>query len=524
MIGRLPSRVIAYLVGLLLVGLATAARIAMTPWIDFRFPFLTFFIAVMAAAWYGGLGPGLTASALSILIANYYFIEPLHQLSTQKAGMLPLTVFAFEVAAVSYLAEQSKRKEADLVKSQEQLRLLSGELQSLNADLERRVAVRTNELQQSQVRLRALATELNLAEERERKRVATELHDHLAQMLVLGRLKIGQAKKIPLLNAQCEDLLDQTDEILSQSLSYTRTLVANLSPSVLYEFGLAAAIKWLAEQMQRYDLTVQVELPERPMILPEEQAVLVFQSVRELLMNSAKHSKSSQAKVLVEYQQETLRVVVRDYGVGFNVAAPAEPRSSPKFGLFSIRERMKALGGSFDLHSQSGEGTTAILELPIPRKVGQTTPELQPAMFQGKDGGQASLDVVGAYTQYVKVLLVDDHAMIRQGLRSVLETYSDIQVVGEACDGEEAITQVDRLGPSVVVMDINMPTMNGIEATAKIKTRHPDTVVIGLSVNASSDNQNAMRAAGAAVLLTKEAAVEQLYQSIQEAMRGLKKT
>jgi signal transduction histidine kinase/CheY-like chemotaxis protein len=510
----LSSRVTPYLLGLLFLSLATAARMVMMPWIDLRYPFLTFFIAVMGAAWYGGLGPGLVASVLSILIANYYFIEPLHLFAIEKAGTLPLTVFALEVAGVSYLAEQSKRKEADLEKSQMQLRLLSGDLQSLNANLEQRVAVRTSELQESQAHLRALSTELNLAEERERKRVATELHDHLAQLLVLGRLKLGQAKKIPSLNAESGELLRHIDDILTESLSYTRTLVANLSPSVLYEFGLPAAIKWLAEQMQRYDLTVKVQLSEQPPItLPEDQAVLVFQSVRELLMNSAKHAKSSEAKIVLECHQEALRVVVRDYGVGFNLAAAWEPRSS-KFGLFSIRERMRALGGSFTLHSQLGEGTTAILDLPIRRKEEIT-------ILRGVGDKQPS-EPLEADTEHrgLSVLLVDDHAMIRQGLRSVMETYSDIHVVGEACDGVEAVAQADRLCPSVVVMDINMPIMNGIEATAQIKARHPNMVVIGLSVNASSDNQNAMQAAGASMLLTKEAAVEQLYQSIQQAMRG----
>jgi DNA-binding NarL/FixJ family response regulator len=99
---------------------------------------------------------------------------------------------------------------------------------------------------------------------------------------------------------------------------------------------------------------------------------------------------------------------------------------------------------------------------------------------------------------------------------------TDICVVGEACDGVEAVAQVDRLSPSVVIMDVNMPQMNGIEATVKIKTRHPDMVIIGLSVNDSSENQNAMRVAGASVLLNKAAAVEQLHKSIQEAMRSLR--
>lgn len=397
---------------------------------------------------------------------------------------------------------------------------LEGDLIELNADLERRVAKRTHDLEQSQTLLRGLATKLNLAEQRERKRVATELHDHLAQMLVLGRLKLGEAKQSVLLDSECQALLGEADKALRDSLSYARTLVASLSPSVLYEFGLPTAIKWLADQMQQYNLTVILELPDGPPIsLPEDQAVLVFQSVRELLMNSAKHSQSSQARVILQYRQEALRVEVRDQGVGFDVAALTQAGLSPKFGLFSIRERMTALGGSFTIQSEDGHGTLAVLTLPMPREVPHPSPELEPAVQRRALIAQLASQAVQADTG-VQVLLVDDHAMIRQGLRSVLERYSDICVVGEACDGVEAIAQADRLCPSVVVMDINMPNMNGIDATSMIKTRHPEMVVIGLSVNASPENDHAMRGAGAVLLLTKEAAVEQLHACIREAMHG----
>lgn len=94
-----------------------------------------------------------------------------------------------------------------------------------------------------------------------------------------------------------------------------------------------------------------------------------------------------------------------------------------------------------------------------------------------------------------------------------------ISRIGEAQNGSEAVSLVKELRPQVVVMDINMPKMNGIEATARIKTQWPQTIVVGISVNAEDDNRMAMLRAGAARLLTKEQAVEQLHDAIVQEVR-----
>ncbi len=401
-----------------------------------------------------------------------------------------------------------------------------GRLQQWNVELEQAVNVKTAELLHSQARLRAMATELNLAEQRERKRLATELHDHLQQTLVLGKITVGQGKQLTAAVPACLDLMMKMDDIFSEALTYTRTLVAELSPPVLREHGLSAALKWLAEYMMKYHIAVTVTVPEKDDLkLPEDQAVLLFQSVRELLINSSKYAGTGEAQVILEQGEEMVRIEVRDHGAGFDVetAAAAGTSSggiSSKFGLFSIQERMTALGGSFDLRSSPGQGTTAALCLPFANS-GEWTVKCEEHIPRG--GGTAppsgySLPI--AHSTRIRVLLVDDHIMVRQGLRSVLDAYADVQLVGEAGNGEEAIRLVDRLRPAVVVMDVNMPMMDGIEATAQIKMRHPETVVIGISVNAAGENQEAMKRAGAAELMTKEAAVEQLYDVIQAACRN----
>jgi PAS domain S-box-containing protein len=413
------------------------------------------------------------------------------------------------------------------VLAREALRRSEERLREFASQLEQVVAERTLDLVQSQARLRALATELNLAEQRERKRLATELHDHLQQMLVLGKLKLGQGMRLPPAADRIVEIMKQTDDVLAEALQYTRTLVAELSPPVLHEHGLAAGLLWLGSQMKRHDLNVTVQVPETEMALPEDQAVLLFQSVRELLINASKHAQSSEARVVLASADHRLTIEVTDNGIGFDVTdatvalTEASPQAlSSKFGLFSIRERMKALGGTFDIRSDRGRGTAAVLSLPLPVQAEATKPtrKLEPSKESATMHQTPGAEYPHPSSARIRVLLVDDHAMVREGLRSVLESYTDVEIVGEASNGADALQMVEKLRPSLVVMDINMPAMNGIEATAHISRTYPEVLVIGLSVNATGTNVQAMLKAGAVLLLTKEAAVNELYRRMREVL------
>lgn len=414
----------------------------------------------------------------------------------------------------------SEQKVAVLFNDITQRKASQARLEEFAEELEQKVSERTSELVSSQQQLRALATQLNLAEQRERIRLAAELHDHLAQMLVLVRLRLGQAKAGPL--PYSVQMIKQAEDVVNESLAYTRNLVAELSPPVLHEFGLFTALRWLGDQMQRYQLavTVQIDAPEE-LKLPENQAVLVFQSVRELLLNAVKHAGSHQASVTAASDQGLLKILVADAGVGFDPVTLSSQRvaaMASKFGLFSIRQRMEALGGRLELHSKPGEGTRATLVLPIAHALEANPLSLAKVSTREKVSGLPTAK--GVKSGPYRVLVADDHAMVRQGLCLMLNACPDIEVIAEASNGQEAVELARRLKPSVVVIDINMPLMNGIDATAHIRAALPDTIVIGMSVNASADNQEAMRTAGASFLLPKEAAGDQLYGAIQSAMKG----
>jgi len=398
-------------------------------------------------------------------------------------------------------------------------------LRSIYSQLEQLVEERTRELLQAQERLRLLATELNLAEQRERKRLANELHDNLAQWLVICCLNLGRVQQIDL-SPKASQIVKETEEVLDKALEYSRTLMTELSPPVLQEHGLSAGLTWLGEQMKRHGLTVTVDIGTVAYpSLPDDCAVLLFQSVRELLMNVLKHAESKEVTVRLFESHLDLCIEVRDEGAGFDLAASSAsaPSMTSQFGLLSVRERMQALGGQFDLKSSPAAGTTATLLLPLKIANGPESKVLS-ARLSDKSALPSNSELITQHSKLhqqdakIRVLLVDDHAMVRQGLRAVLESYPDVEVVGEAGNGEEAVAQVERLQPTIVVMDINMPKMNGIKATSQITSRFPGVIVIGLSVQTGGENEVAMRNAGASILLTKEAAVEELYKAIRESL------
>jgi NarL family two-component system response regulator LiaR len=123
-------------------------------------------------------------------------------------------------------------------------------------------------------------------------------------------------------------------------------------------------------------------------------------------------------------------------------------------------------------------------------------------------------------SQAIRVLIVDDHTIVRKGIRALLTEIAGIEVVGEAADGQEAVAQANSLRPDVILMDLAMPQMDGIEATRQIKTSQPESRILVMTSFATDDKVLPAIKAGALGYLLKESAPEDLLQAIQQIHRG----
>ena len=120
----------------------------------------------------------------------------------------------------------------------------------------------------------------------------------------------------------------------------------------------------------------------------------------------------------------------------------------------------------------------------------------------------------------IKVLIADDHTLVRDGIRSLLELIVDIEIVGEAVNGKEALEKVKQLAPDVVLMDLAMPIMGGLEATRRIRKRFPQTKVLALTQYDDSEYVIPVIEAGASGFVTKMSAFSELTSAIQAVYKG----
>jgi len=380
-------------------------------------------------------------------------------------------------------------------------------LSELNRDLEQRVEERTRQLHGLTARFLSL-------EQRERRRFSQYLHDEIQQSLAAAKLLVEKAHSA-IQQDNPPPPLSESLRLLSEAIKNTRTITMDLSPPLFFDSGMSVCLEWLARWAgAKLKLRVEtgIEGNERP--IAEEAGYLLYRSMREMLFNIHKHAGVDEAVLTADFKDDGgLEITVADEGRGFD---PQEipTRSTEHYGILSIVEQIRAMGGWVVIDSAVDRNTR--IAMGLPSDVLLVSKKDQPA---DRDDDN---DLYRQNREYMEklggekntILLVDDQEDLRYTLRLMLEELTDDYICLEAGGGEQAIEMAREYTPQLVLMDVSMPGMSGVEATRKIREEHDDIAVIGLSMHDREDMEKAMREAGADGYLTKDSSPEIILETI----------
>jgi CheY-like chemotaxis protein/anti-sigma regulatory factor (Ser/Thr protein kinase) len=301
----------------------------------------------------------------------------------------------------------------------------------------------------------------------------------------------------------------------------------NLFPPVLHVGGLPAALTWLAKRtQQQYNVVVNVTADPETNPETNDVRILLFEGVRELLFNAVKHSRADRVEVnLALGPSDTINIQVRDEGVGFDPGAILHEKNQGQagLGLFSIQERLALLGGHMDIQSAPGNGSRFTLTLPR-----RSPPHLTADGTEAEHRDTASqerlvYDSASARPKPLRILIADDHAVARAGLRELFRKRPQLQVVGETANGVEAINQAVALQPDIMIMDVSLPHMNGIDATREIHRTQRHIRIVGLSTHDDESTERLMREAGAEAYFTKNEGTDRLLDYLLSLLAKAKR-
>ena len=387
----------------------------------------------------------------------------------------------------------------------------AGQVQSLVLNLEDVTQQQKaySELEHRAKQLQKLMLELSEAEDRERKRVAEILHDDLQQVLAAAKFHLGLLDNGTRGPEESRQIAGQVKQMLKDAIEKSRSLSHELSPAVLYQSDLDDTFHWLARQMRsKYGLTVHLDIRGPVAMQSKPLRALLYKATQELLFNVVKHARANEASIRLRRLGRCICLSVSDRGRGFD---PEQLREVAGFGLLSIQERVRLLGGRMKIKSIKGKGSTFRIVVPCDELPGKAV-EIEQAPEGRAEAGSTAR---GEGNGRLRVLLADDHEIVRQGMASLLSEQPNIEIVGQASNGREAINLSFELRPDVVVMDVSMPLMNGDEATRQIKRHVPGTRVVALSMYDEAETIQRMHEAGAESYVLKTAPAEELLAAIR---------
>jgi PAS domain S-box-containing protein len=380
-------------------------------------------------------------------------------------------------------------------------------------------------LKASEDTLRNLSGRLLQLQDEERRRISRDLHDVTGQKLALLSMDLSGIMKNKDLagNEDINRLLLESIALSNDVNKEIRTLSYLLHPPLLDELGLSSAVEWFTQGFEnRTGIHVSVDIPASFARLAPDAEVALFRIVQESLSNVHRYSGSATAYVRARSDGDEVSLEIGDYGKGMNKESKIPSRTSVAplgVGIQGMKERLRQLSGTLEITSRLGKGTQVTAILPMSSRRTE-----MPQSYQDSEIHKVQLiaaeGVVESSGLRKRILIADDHDVLRRGIRTMLECDPGLEVCGEAADGKDALEQTLALAPDLVILDINMPIMNGLDVLRQIVRQRPHTKVLAFSVHDSKQIVEEILAAGAHSYLSKTTAGQNLVHEVRSLLNG----
>jgi two-component system, NarL family, sensor kinase len=376
--------------------------------------------------------------------------------------------------------------------------------------------IETNEaLRVSEVSLRQLSARLLKLQDEERRRIARDLHDTTGQKIAVLSMTLDRlAKLVDTTKVDVKDALAESRDVVGKIGEEIRTLSYLLHPPLLDECGLASAVLWYAEGFKkRSGIHLNVSIDEELVRLTTDAETALFRVLQESLTNVHRYSGSPSAEIRIFQSPSKVHLEIVDHGKG--VKAETERPSFAGFagaptlgvGIPGMRERIRQLGGQLEVEF-SNEGTRVYATLP--REASAESAE------------QSTSKVFRRADVRKRILIADDHEVMRRGLRGLVESQEEWSVCGEAVEALEAISKTKELRPDLLILDVSMPGMSGIDAALQILKDDPSIKILFFTMHDSPQMMREISNVGAWGYVAKARAGNDLVDAVRIILDGKK--
>ncbi|WP_459500556.1 response regulator [Bacillus sp. C1] len=319
----------------------------------------------------------------------------------------------------------------------------------------------------------------------ERDRLSKDLHDtmgHAYTSIIMGM----ETLRTELKTKDGEQKLDSLLQLARNSMEEVRTYLHQID-SPQESLPLTLTLQQLTEEFKKHaKVNVRTQIIGEEYMVSKQSKMTLYRSLQESLTNAVRHGNATDIIVSLHFEPQQTRLDVQDNGCGVE-------EWTDGFGLTTMKERVRQLQGRVTVYSKIGEGT--LISCVLPR-------------------------LIPLADEQIRLCIVDDHSFIRESLHTILDGQGDLQIVGIAEDGEQAVKVCESLKPDLVLMDLEMPNLDGIRATKIIKERCPEIRVLILSTFQDIERAKEVVRSGADGYLLKSIESRELAESIRLVYRG----